>query len=140
MPARKRTIQPGATRGTVFKQVAQVRLGDAGTLLEKKRYAGAIYLAGYAVECLLKWAITRRRAWVYLPAELEIHHLDTLLMEAGLAEDLHNEGVLRVIYAALADRWGPELRYLAKSPEPRDADRLYREISRVYDWILEKTI
>ena len=45
MAARERTIEPGGMRGSVFRQVAQVRLLDANVLLENKRYAGAIYLA-----------------------------------------------------------------------------------------------
>jgi len=36
-------------------------------LFEARRYRGAIYLAGYAVECLLKWAITERCEITYLP-------------------------------------------------------------------------
>jgi len=140
MSARKRRIQPGGTRGTVYRAVASARLEDAAVLLEQKRYAGAIYLAGYSVECLLKWAITRRREQVYLPARFETHDLDTLLLEAGLAQGLNQENVLGDSFAALADSWGPELRYLAKAPEPARAERLYREIFRVYDWIAEQTI
>jgi HEPN domain-containing protein len=136
----KRTIPPGGTRGTVFKQVAQLRLEDASVLLERRRYPGAIYLAGYALECLLKWAITQRQQFVYLPAEFETHDLDTLLLEAGLGESLRHEGALRSMFAALADSWGPELRYLARAPKPKEAERLYREISKVYGWILEQSL
>jgi len=124
----------------VFRAAARARLEDAGVLLREKRYAGAIYLAGYAVECLLKWAITRRQQRTHLPAELEIHNLDTLLLEAGLAEALHRETTVRSIFAALADSWGPELRYLARAPESREADKLYRETATVYSWVAEKTI
>ena len=124
----------------MFRAVARVRLEDAAVLLEQKRYAGAIYLAGYAVECLLKWAITRRRECVYLASEFETHNLDTLLLEAGLAANLYQGSVLGDSFAALADSWGPELRYLAKAPESRTAGKLYTEICRVYDWITEQTI
>jgi hypothetical protein len=89
---------------------------------------------------LLKWAITRRQQRIHLPAEFEIHSLDTLLVEAGLAEALRRETAVWDIFAALADSWGPELRYLAKAPNPGEADRLYGETSRVYDWITEQTI
>jgi HEPN domain-containing protein len=140
MAARKRTIQPGGTRGTVFEQVARVRLGDAAVLLAQQRYAGAIYLAGYAVECLLKWAITRRREHVYLPANFEIHDLGALLAEAGLWPLLLEEEEFRDVFWALADNWGPELRYLAKAPEPRSASKLYEQIVRVYDWVAEQTV
>jgi hypothetical protein len=117
----KRIIRPGGTRGSLFKQVARMRLQDATVLLQCDRYSGAIYLAGYALECLLKWAITQRRECVYLPAELETHELDILLLQAGLGERLRREGVLRNMFAALADSWGPELRYMARVPAPREA-------------------
>jgi hypothetical protein len=117
-----------------------MRLQDASVLLQYERYPGAIYLAGYALECLLKWAITQRRECVYLPAELETHELDILLLHAGLGECLGREGALRNMFAALADSWGPELRYMARIPAPREAERLYREISKVYDWILEQSL
>src|SRR3989442_1420297 len=103
MAARKRTIKPGATRGTVFEQVARVRLKDAAVLLERKRYAGAIYLAGYSVECLLKWAITRRLEYIYLPASFEIHDLGALLSGAGLSSLLLKETELRDVFWALAE-------------------------------------
>ena len=137
---RKRTIQPGGTRGTVFKQVAHVRLEDAAVLLHQKRYAGAIYLAGYAVECLLKWAVTEKHEYVYLPAELEIHDLNKLLAEAGLKASLTQKERLEGVFLGLARSWGPELRYLAKSPPGNHATSLYEQMVEVYDWIAEQII
>ncbi|MEW6302414.1 MAG: hypothetical protein AB1705_03025 [Verrucomicrobiota bacterium] len=72
--------------------------------------------------------------------ELEIHDWDTLLLEAGLEPALKQETQLRAVYSALADSWGPELRYLAKSPEEDAATRLYHEMTQVYSWIIEQTI
>jgi hypothetical protein len=121
-------------------QVAQVRREDAAVLLKKERYAGAIYLAGYCVECLLKWAVTERAESLYLPAELEIHDLDRLLLAAGLAPALMKEGELRAVFWALAESWGPELRYFAKAPERNEAKSLYENILKVYSWIAEQTL
>ena len=140
MPARQRNIPPGGTRGTVFKHVAHVRLEDAAVLLEQKRYAGAIYLAGYSVECLLKWAVTRRRAQIYLAASFEIHDLGALVKEAGLEAILREETELRDVFWALVDTWSPELRYLAKAPDAGRARSLYGQIVRVYDWIAEHIV
>src|SRR5438309_725634 len=108
MAARKRTIQAGGTRGTVFKQVAQARLEDGAVLLEQRREAGAIYLAGYAIECLLKWAVTRRRDITYLPAQLETHDWDILLPETGMQPRLARARAMQAIFAELAESWGPE--------------------------------
>src|SRR2546428_385041 len=138
--ARTRSISPGGTRGTVFKEVARSRRADAAVLLEHRRYAGAVYLAGYAVECLLKWAVTARRNLIYLPAELEVHDWDTLLGEAGIEPTLHSEPTLSAIYSELVERWAPELRYLAKEPKAKDAQRLCQNMNLLYAWIVEQTI
>ena len=42
-----------------FQELAEIRLADARALLRAKRYDGAYYLAGYAVECALKACIAR---------------------------------------------------------------------------------
>ena len=138
--ARKRSIQRGGTRGTVFKPVAQARLEDAEVLLRKKRFGGAVYLAGYAVECLLKWAVTEKRQCIYLPAELETHDLGILLAEAGLKRSMDRNQRMQILFSGLAESWGPDLRYLAKTPPQNDATTLYEQIVRVYDWIGEQNL
>lgn len=135
--AHQRSITPGGTRGTLFREVARVRLEDAAVLLEQKRYGGAIYLAGYAVECLLKWAVTERQSCIYLPAEFEVHDLDELLVAAGLHDRLQSTGQLWAVYSDLNEAWGPDLRYHAKGPKPKDAERLYQAIEQVYEWLEE---
>ncbi len=124
----------------MFKQVAHARLEDAAVLLDHQRHAGALYLAGYAVECLLKWAVTQKREWVYLPAELEVHDLNELLGQAGLRVPLRQRRCPERVFLGLAESWAPELRYLAKPPAADRAMRLYEQIVEVYDWIAEQTV
>src|SRR5438876_2806480 len=104
---RPRKIQPGGTRGTVFEHVARVRLEDARVLFGERRYAGAIYLAGYAIECLLKWAGTRRQEEDYLPAQFETHDWDRLLLQTGLQPAMSREPALQASFTELAESWGP---------------------------------
>ena len=137
---RLRQIAPGGTGGTAFREVARVRRTDADVLLANQRYRGAIYLAGYAIECLLKWAVTQRRDVVYLPAELETHDWDTLLPETGLAVRLQAEAAMVGVYTELAESWGPELRYLTKDPKPGEARGLYHKLIELYDWIDENAL
>jgi len=138
--AHKRRIAPGGTRGSVFKEVARIRREDAATLFNARRYRGAIHLAGYAVECVLKWAVTERYEITYLPAELETHDWDTLLPETGLANSLRTNHALRAVYSELAEHWGPELRYLSKEPARPEAERLYQQMEQVYRWVNEQTL
>jgi len=109
-------------------------------LLENARYSGAIYLAGYALECLLKWAVTERQQCIYLPLELETHDLAELLAQSGLKGTLMRDHGLSAKFDALAESWGPELRYLAKEPTAKRANELYRQMIELYDWIMEQRI
>lgn len=43
-----------------FQKLALSRIADAECLLRNRRYAGAYYLAGYAVECGLKACISKQ--------------------------------------------------------------------------------
>lgn len=138
--ARKRQIAPGGTRGTVFREVARIRRDDAAVLFEAGRYRGAIYLAGYAIECVMKWSVTSRRRVTYLPADLETHDWDVLLPETGLAHLLRANRPMHVVFSELAELWGPELRYLAKEPARHDGDRLYRQMDQLYLWLNEQTL
>lgn len=138
--SRSRKIGPGGTRGSVFREAARNRRDDAAVLFHARRYAGAIYLAGYSVECLLKWAVTVRRNVLRLPADLETHNLDKLLAESGLVEMLKSNHLLFAMYSELAHEWGTDLRYLANLVERNDAERLYRQMNQIYGWINEQTI
>lgn len=104
----------GTTRGTLFRDLAKMRLLDAEVLLKGRRNEGAVYLAGYAVECALKWAITERDESVYLDEALETHDLDILLKASGLAPYMAEESKIRPLFSALADGWGPQGRYSGK--------------------------
>jgi hypothetical protein len=138
--AHKRRIAPGGTRGTRFQAVARIRLQDANVLLEHRRFLGALYLAGYAIECALKWAVTQRQGPAYLPRELEVHKWDDLVQEAGLDRSLKANAPLSAMFTESAELWRPELRYESKEPAQREAERLYRQIKQVYDWINEQTL
>ena len=138
--SKARNISLGATRGTVFGKVAEVRLADAKALLDARRYAGAVYLGGYAIECLLKWAVTDRKQCVYLPANLEIHNWDTLIAKAGLVGSLQAAPMIQAIFSELSERWGPELRYLAQLMPPNEAHKLYDNVVDVYIWIREQVL
>jgi hypothetical protein len=137
MPKR-RQIRAGGTRGTLFQAAAIFRLRDADALLENKRYSGAVYLAGYAVECILKWAVTSRRKLIYLPEELETHNWDMLLAGAGLNRSLQGDPELAGVFAGLADRWGPELRYSSEFRSAREAETVCQQMAELYNWVREQ--
>jgi hypothetical protein len=130
----------GATRGTLFNEVAKLRVDDAQILLEKRRFNGALYLAGYAIECLLKSAVVEKRRCVYLPADLETHNWDNLLRESGLKSALDKAPAVKALYSTLADCWGPQMRYSATTWKPSKAKELYNHFLQLYGWIMENVL
>jgi hypothetical protein len=73
-----------------FQQLANLRIAEARVLLDNNMYAGAYYLAGYAVECALKACIAKRTRRHDFPPEpkqvssMYVHDLTALLNPAGL--------------------------------------------------------
>lgn len=50
-----------------FRKLAQARIKDAEVLYANRRYAGAVYLCGYAVELALKARICHTLKWLEFP-------------------------------------------------------------------------
>jgi len=100
-----------------LRAIARARLRDAQVLLKGKRFDGAFYLSGYAVELALKARISRTLKWREFPQSgrefedfksLRTHDLEVLLKFSGVAD--------RVTAKALREwsvvvRWDPESRY-----------------------------
>jgi HEPN domain-containing protein len=76
-------------------EIARARLEDANILLTSRRYDGAIYLCGYAVELALKAKICQTLNWPGYPStagefrdyqSFRTHDLDVLLHLTGREE------------------------------------------------------
>jgi HEPN domain-containing protein len=113
-----------------LRAIARARLRDARVLLRSKRFDGAFYLCGYAVELALKARICRTLKWQGFPAtgqefngfqSLKTHDLEVLLRFSGF------EGRVKAKYLAEWSevlKWHPEKRYqsLGHSPPQQAAD------------------
>jgi HEPN domain-containing protein len=73
-----------------LRHIAEARLADAQLLCEAGRYAAAIYLGGYAVECYLKAAICKSLDWVELLGAFKTHDLEGLLKYSGFDRQLRS--------------------------------------------------
>lgn len=113
------------------------RREDARQLLLARRTTGAVYLAGYCVECALKALIlvetpARKRAGVR--DELNTHSYATLrhlyqtrcggMLTRQLARDLT---ILRT--------WSSEMRYDGGNIRMADAEALLAAVDRIWAWI-----
>lgn len=87
------------------------------------RYDAAYYLAGYAIECVLKACIARKTKRHDFPERdnrnLYTHDLQALAREAGIdaafAVERSKDRTLEA-YWAVVKEWTPEERYVLRSP------------------------
>lgn len=100
-----------------IKKIAKARLKDAEALAAARRYDGAIYLCGYAIEIGLKTRICTTLKWAGFPSSnkefegyrsFRTHNLDVLLHLSGIEERIKRE--LLAEWSVVAD-WDPGSRY-----------------------------
>jgi HEPN domain-containing protein len=100
-----------------LKSAARAYLRDARVLLEAKRYDGAYYLCGYAVELALKARICRTLRWDGFPQtraefegrqSLKTHDLEDLLQFTGVGARVKTKYFAEWSFVL---NWNPEKRY-----------------------------
>jgi HEPN domain-containing protein len=100
-----------------LRAIARARLQDAKVLLRAKRFDGAWYLCGYAVELTLKARICRTLKWSGFPESrhdfeglqsVKTHDLEILLRFSGIEDRVKTK---HMADWSVALRWDPEKRY-----------------------------
>jgi hypothetical protein len=101
----------------VLITIARARIADAKALLAAKRYDGAVYLCGYAVELALKARICKTLNWAEFPSSrkefeglqsFRVHDLDVLLKLSGL--ETKTKRSYMTDWSIVA-QWNPDARY-----------------------------
>ncbi len=93
---------------------AHIRLEDAQVLYDNKRYDGAAYICGYAVEFALKARICETLNTTTYPDHLpgfKIHKLETLLFLTGRESHIKQNALAD--WTFVVQNWQPEMRYKA---------------------------
>ena len=121
-----------------LRSIARARLRDAQALLRARRYDGAVYLCGYAVEIALKARICRALGWADFPEDnrefdgyqsLRTHRLDVLLRFSGLQARVKTRMIAEW---SLVEVWRPEMRYRrVGTAGRRDAANMITAATRV---------
>lgn len=88
-----------------LEEIGQERLAEATVLVDAEHYAGAIYLAGYAVECYLKAAICAALRWSELRTTFAVHDLEALLDYTGLEPELRQAKAVRERFNKIQGMW-----------------------------------
>ena len=125
------------------------RLADAQALLNASRWRGAMYMAGYAVECLLKTKLMhiydckslreledllRQRSILPVHRTVFTHQLEDLLKLApGYNRLRQNRDVWHMFHEV--NLWTPQWRYTAKHSTRQEATRFLAFIENIMRWI-----
>jgi HEPN domain-containing protein len=129
-------------------ELAEAKLADAKLLLENDKAANAYYLAGYAVELLLKAAISSRFQAETIPdpgwaRDIFTHDLEKLVRLALLDDDLRRNSDVDDEFRArwdIVSEWKEDSRYYVR--ERRDAEALIQAIDDpdhgVFQWLKAK--
>lgn len=100
-----------------LKKISNAHLKDAMVLFQNRRYDGAIYLCGYAVELALKTRICKTLRWNGFPdsrkefenyKSFRTHDLDILLTLSGMDTKIKKMYIFDWLIVA---KWNPEIRY-----------------------------
>lgn len=125
------------------RKAAMKRLQDARVLLEQGRYRGAMYLAGYAVECKLKavameiydcWTLRQLiERWDVDENTVFTHGLEALVNRLPIQQRFRQSPVWRDF--AVVNRWMPAWRYNPHNGTCEAAKNFISATHRVYKWL-----
>jgi HEPN domain-containing protein len=91
-----------------FQKLADIRIEEADVLFKAKKYDGAYYLAGYAVECALKACIAKKTGRYDYPdkqfaSKCYTHNVEELVVLASLKPALDADADLQLRWAFVKD-------------------------------------
>lgn len=125
------------------------RLADARALLNASRHRGAMYMAGYALECLLKTKLLRiydcnnlrefedllrQRSILSTNRTVFTHQLEDLLrLTPGYNRLKGNTDVWHSFHEI--NRWTPHWRYTSKQATRQEAIEFMMDLENVMHWI-----
>lgn len=118
-----------------LQRLAEARIDEAGVLLKAKKYSGAYYLAGYAIEFGFKACIAKKsRRYAYPDKDFAqkcyTHNLRSLLELAGLPA-LSGIPQLQASWAVVKD-WNEQSRFEKKTRV--EAESIYEGYHRSCIW------
>jgi len=148
-------------RPTQLRTVAQRRFDDAECLLQKGQNAranGAMYLAGFVIECLLKAKLLEKYQWLQIAGNTgnlttddrrlydlcyRMHDLAAILDHlTELGEHLKNlnsfryeKGRLYSMLKSVVGRWTIFARYSPQMAPMQEAGDFVRQIKEIKEWL-----
>lgn len=126
------------------------RFADARALLREARWQGAMYIAGYAVECLLKTKLMhiygcrtlgdledelQRRSILPTHGTVFTHQLEVLLRLAPGWNRLMQNREMRRLFSNKVNKWTPTWRYTSMQATREEATEFIDSVDTVMRWV-----
>ena len=130
---------PKAREAQPFFRSAKQRVEDADYLLEAGRTTGAIYLAGYGVECILKALIlngvakTKRAEIIATFRGAKAHDFDLLEKQYRNNGGASFPPKIRENFV-LVGTWSTDFRYRPGTKEAKDAKEFLEAVAAIIEW------
>jgi hypothetical protein len=130
-------------------RASQHRRVDSDVLLQGGRWRGAMYLAGYRLECLLKFKLMRkfdcgnigeldeelkRRGLIRADATMYTHDFESLLRASEGFDRLRRAPEVWYFFL-IVNRWVPAWRYNPDQANEGEATSFLEAIDQVANWI-----
>ncbi len=125
-------LPPRHSAGKTGEQMAaasQKRLAEAYTLRTHKHWVGALYLGGYAIEMMLKWALNDAVGEVKIPRRYttaQWHNLNWMMAHSPFLHVLQREPQAYTWWSTISE-WDSNWRYESKLPS-RFSSRPEKEV------------
>lgn len=125
---------------TVLRSLVTIRFADAEVLLSTKvqqRFNGAMYMAGYGIECALKARICADRREDHLEKQFRHHDFRRLAEKTQKWAELPEHDTHRETLVVLQTEWDVHMRYEVPY---RNADEVRKFIGKARDfttWLLQ---
>lgn len=131
---------PSSRESRLFYRCAKLRYEEAQILLKNEKPTGAVYLAGYSVECMLKSLILAS-----VPEDQAVsilgsfrgnraHEYEWLRAEYRTRSGRVFPGEINRRFAQV-DVWSTDLRYNPGTYRTRDAESFLEAAKVIIDWI-----
>jgi hypothetical protein len=130
---------PQASEARIYYRAGKQRFDDSQILLREQRTTGAVYLAGYTVECLLKalvLASVAPRLRNQLLGEFRGSRAHNVEWLGALYRHHVGVAIPRVVTRHLARvaSWSTDLRYATGSLKSKEADEFMDSVVAVATW------
>lgn len=142
LPMNIRVPKTKVTRASVYREAGDAR-HDEANYLKDHHPSGAIYLAGYVVECYLKWALCRRcrvqclqdlpdRGLADRLTSGKGHVLEVLSGLTGYEAHVHRDKSMHRAFQVAAV-WSPNIRYAKSCGGRREAVQFLAAVRKLRD-------